>query len=190
MDPSPTADALCAVHPERPALATCRRCGSFMCEECRSEALPERCAACERHLAGGRFVNHVPILGIVMIVHGLLMGGMGLYLLVFGGFFAQSLAESPPADAPDDPLGAVMVGAFSVIGVAHLLPAALQVWAGVRLRSFRSRALALTVLALGLLTVLGCYCSPSSLGLLTWGVVVLTRDDVSARFAPPRASGT
>lgn len=44
----PPAGAVCAVHPEHPAVQVCPRCGSFACAECLREALPEEplCAAC------------------------------------------------------------------------------------------------------------------------------------------------
>jgi hypothetical protein len=188
MDASPAADALCAADPERPSVATCGRCGSFMCGECRSEELPDRCAACASRLEQGRFVSQVPMLGVVMIVHGVLVGGLGLYLLVFGGFFAQSVASAPAA--PQDPFAGFMVGAISFIGLLHMVPGVLQVWAGLRVRAYRSRGLGFVALGLGLVTVLGCYCSPTSIALLIWGAIVLVHEDVSARFAATRGSGT
>ena len=189
MDATPTAAALCAAHPERPALATCRRCGSFMCAECRAEAMPELCAPCAARLEEGRFVGQVPMLGTVMIVHGVLVGGLGLYFLVFGGFFAQSVATAPASSAPDDPFAGFMLGAFSLIGLVHMVPGVLQVWAGVQLRAFRSRGLALAGLGAGLVTVLGCYCSPTSIAMLVWGLIVLMHEDVRARFAAAGGSG-
>lgn len=187
MDATPNDAALCAAHPEQPALATCARCGSFMCGECRSEALPELCAPCASRLEEGRFVSQVPMLGIVMIVHGILVGGLGLYLLVFGGFFAQSVATAPTSSG-EDPLAGFMVGVIGVIGGLHMIPGVLQVWAGVRIRAYRSRGLALAGLGLGLVTVLGCYCSPTSIALLVWGAIVLLHGDVRGRFAATRGS--
>jgi hypothetical protein len=49
----PAADAVlpeqlpvCPEHPERPSLATCERCGRFLCEDCAVTREPPRCAAC------------------------------------------------------------------------------------------------------------------------------------------------
>jgi hypothetical protein len=160
-----------------------------MCAECRAEAMPELCAPCAARLEEGRFVGQVPMLGTVMIVHGVLVGGLGLYLLVFGGFFAQSVATTPASTTSVDAIDAVMVGAFSVIGLVHMVPGVLQVWAGVQLRAFRSRGLALAGLGAGLVTVLGCYCSPTSIAMLVWGLIVLMHEDVRARFAAAGGSG-
>ncbi len=188
---APQAEARCALHPEQSAARTCARCGSFMCDACRASELPAHCAACAHRIAEGRFVNHVPMLGIAMMVNGALTAGMGLYYFVFGGFFAAELSRTPGVEGPDDDLFAgVMFGALGLIAFVHLVPGALQLWAGWRARTFRSRPLAFVALALGLVTVLGCYCAPSSLGLLVWGVIVLVHEDVRERFAAAEAAAT
>lgn len=38
----------CAVHPTVPAVATCSRCGNFMCSSCQSLSRADLCDACER----------------------------------------------------------------------------------------------------------------------------------------------
>lgn len=38
----------CAVHPSVPAIATCSRCGNFMCSACESLSRRDLCDACER----------------------------------------------------------------------------------------------------------------------------------------------
>ena len=53
---------------------------------------------------------------------------------------------------------------------------------GWRTRQYRQRWLALTSLFVGLLTILGCYCLPSSFLLLCWGAFVLFHEDVVQRF--------
>ncbi len=41
-------DARCALHPERAAAATCARCGTFACEECRAARPSGHCLSCAR----------------------------------------------------------------------------------------------------------------------------------------------
>lgn len=191
MDVTPPLDERCAGHPERASVATCVRCGTFMCGECSAEAMAEHCAGCASRLEQGSLVAQVPIFAIVMIVHGVLLAGAGIYFLVFGVLFAHNVAAAPGEPAgPDALMSSVMLGASGVIGVVDLLPGALQIWAGVRLRSFRSRTLGLVALGAGVMTVLGCYCAPTSIALLIWGAIVLTHDDVRSRFAATRPSGT
>jgi hypothetical protein len=198
----PTAESLlasaserCANHPERAATLTCARCGSFGCEACRSTELVGHCAPCAERLARARLVGHVPIFGIVMMVHGLLTAGLGLYYGVFGTFFAGNIfsLEPDPSREPhpaDDLFPGIMLGTFLVLSVLQLVPGILQVWAGYRARSFRSRGLAVAALIVGLLPALGCYCGPTGLALLVWGLIVLRDPDVRARFAATEASAT
>lgn len=191
--PAPSvASDRCALHPERAAEGTCARCGSFMCGECSSPELAQHCGSCTDRLSRGRFVAQVPILAVAMMVHGALTAGTGLYYLVFGGFFAANLGTSTPR--PEEGPGAelfagLMFGALGLIAVAHLVPGALQLWAGWRARTYRSRVLAFLALGSGLLTVIGCYCAPTSLGLAVWGVIVLASEPVRDRFAAGAASG-
>ncbi len=191
MDGTDLEMARCAEHPDRPSAGTCARCGSFMCADCRAEAVADHCADCASRLEQGRFVSQVPALAITMIVHGVLVGGMGAYFVVYGLFFAHTVATAPgaPASELDGIMSGIALGALSGIGVANLIPGALQIWAGIRLRTFRSRRLGLFALGAGLLTVLGCYCTPTSVALLIWGAVVLMHQDVVARFAATRPSG-
>jgi hypothetical protein len=43
---SPTAGAVCPVHPEQPSVGTCVRCGRFLCSGCRSVHAPPTCPEC------------------------------------------------------------------------------------------------------------------------------------------------
>lgn len=40
------AGAVCPTHPERASIATCSRCGRFLCADCRLQESPPTCAAC------------------------------------------------------------------------------------------------------------------------------------------------
>lgn len=184
--------ARCASHPDVAANATCLRCGSFMCRDCADPEVAGHCVACARRLGEGRLVRQVPALAIAMIVNGALTTAMGLYYMLFGGFFVHDLVRAQQtASAEDDGiLSGIIFGAVGLIAFVHLVPGVLQAWAGWRLRTFRSRGLGLAALGCGLIATLGCYCAPTSIGLLVWGVIVLMNEDVVARFAATRASDT
>jgi hypothetical protein len=179
----------CGAHPERAAASTCERCGTFICAACRSEEMPAFCVDCAARIDRGRLVGHVPILGIVMMVNGVLIASMGLYLAVFGVTFAHSLATAPGSSAPaEDLVTGIVMGGLGFVGLAHGIAGGLQIWAGWRARTFHSRGLALTALFGGLLTVVGCYCTVTAVPILIWGLVVLLDEDVRGRFAATRSS--
>lgn len=183
--------ALCAAHTDRAAVATCARCGSFMCDACRSEAMPSLCIPCVHRLEQGRFVSQVPIFAIVMMVHGALMVGVGLIMLISGVVLGVEFLRTSDEALPGDPvMSGFVFGMFGIIALTHVVPGLLQLRAGYRLRSFRSRTLGLVALSAGVATVFGCYCAPTSIALLIWGVVVLANRDVIARFAASSGSDT
>lgn len=45
----------CAVHPDRPSVATCQRCGNFMCDACGGLAAPLLCPPCVARTGTGAF---------------------------------------------------------------------------------------------------------------------------------------
>ncbi|MFY0525454.1 RDD family protein [Archangium gephyra] len=85
----PTPSALCAAHPERPAVIICARCGSYACGSCQQQADTRRdyCVRCtpELHLASrgsrlaamlvDRLASALPLLGSFLI-WGLLSRGL------------------------------------------------------------------------------------------------------------------
>jgi MFS family permease len=181
----------CAQHVDRFSSVTCRRCGTFCCAACHSEEFPTHCRECAERLARGKRVGQVPMLGIVMMIHGTLMVGSGIYAVSFGGLFAQSFAERAPTDGSGDgELGGIFLGASMLFGIALLVPGVLQVLSGWKARTYRGRSFAIAALVSGLVGSIFCYCAPSSIALLIWGLVVLLGEDVAARFAVTRPSAT
>ena len=178
----------CARHHERQAIKRCVRCGDNLCSDCVSTSRDDVCAPCLERLESRGKVPHVERLLIVMMVHGALILLMAAFLLLYMVVFGASLAgaETPSSEViPGEMLG--MVGGFGLILTALLaVPGTLQVVGGWYMRSFRYRWLSLLALAGGLLmTVISCigvYCIPTSLGLLIWGAIVLFDADVVKRF--------
>lgn len=190
------ARALCAVHPERPADAgICSRCGTYLCTECRVPGSePPLCVDCEKRESNATLVRQVPALGIVTVIHGGLVLLLGLFLLIYGVSLAVSFS-SMPEPAPIDPnlpsagvFEGIMTWTMLGLGLLHGLVGALQLVAGFYVRTFRRRALGVVALLLGVLTVFGCYCGPTAIALIVWGLIVLLSGPVGDRFAQIRRS--
>ncbi len=183
----------CALHPEQAATAgTCERCGSFMCDACLSDMTEKRfCVVCARRLGGGRWLRHVPVLGILMMVQGAMTLGMALLLLMYGAFTALALGDLPPSDDPAQAaISSIMLGGMVGMGLMHLPAGVMQLLAGWRVRTFHSRWLAIGSIWLGLSTVFGCYCLPTALAMIVYGSVVLHRREVIARFDAEEPTAT
>ena len=178
--------ARCAVHPDLAAAAgTCERCGNFMCGGCLSAAPNRRlCVGCFELSVGKGRVAQLPVLGILMAVHGGLLLALGLmnlatYLMMF------PMMESIMTQSPDLSQGeaegfiwAVLAATGLASVASHFIPGILQIVAGVRVRKRKSRTLAIVGLVFGLASMLGCYCFPTSLAMLVWGMIVLLDPDV------------
>jgi hypothetical protein len=113
---------------------------------------------------------------------------MGLFLLVYGVSLLYTFGTMPPAhEIGADPMVGFMEGTvvltMIIMGIAHLVPGVLQIWAGWRARSYRSRGLVIAAVSAGMLTILGCYCTPTSIAMIVWALVVVLNADVARRFA-------
>jgi len=123
-------------------------------------------------------VKHVPIVAVLMIVQGALEALLGLLFLIFGpvalsGAMAQGGSEPPP----------VFVGVLAIFLALFLLASAgLLIFAGIRNLKYRSRTLGLVALAVGALSSITCYCAPTALGLLIYGLIVYLNGDVRRAF--------
>jgi len=112
-------------------------------------------------------------LSTAMILYGVLQGLLFLGVLVVG-LFDDSI------EIPVKLFGLV----YCLAIMAH---GALYVTAGARVGVLRSRTFAMGVLLTAPLTVCTCYCSPLALGLLVFGLLVLTSADVKLAFEEAEA---
>lgn len=118
-----------------------------------------------------------------------LLGGLtlanGLLVTVFGGLYLASailFMIMPRTVNPDGPQPEFMVAYMGCSGLAHLVPGILQLAAGTQLIRMRGRGLALVALCSGLVTLFGCYCMPTSIAVMIFGMIVLNDPAVKARL--------
>lgn len=129
------------------------------------------------HIPGGK-ASHVPIVAILMMVQGgleVLFAGyvmaMGVFMAVFVG---SAAAGQPPSvqGPPPEMVGWVMGGIYLVFGAGLMAGAILKLFAGYRNYRFRGRTLGMVAMFSGLVTVFGCFCFPTALALLIYGLIV------------------
>ncbi len=98
------AGARCALHPMQVAVATCERCGNFMCTDCNQQGAARNCPTCRQLLQGGTF----PLSRSTFSFDGLWNHSFALFkkqwvllslvqLIVFGINFAFSMVQQGSA---------------------------------------------------------------------------------------------
>jgi len=178
---------MCAHHPElRADRGSCDRCGNFMCSYCQS-IKAGTCARCYDRTIGRGMARHIPLLSILMMVHGGVLVLAGLFYavmaVVMGGVMSQIPQPTNGAQGPPPEFfGFLFGGIYGFIGLAQALPGVLQLLAGFRLRTYRSRVFGIVACFSGLATILGCYCLPTAIGLCIFGLIVLFGDGTADRF--------
>ncbi len=101
------------------------------------------------------------------------------------------VAPLPPAPLPPAPMPAPMPAGFEwmllaiygSMGLISLVIGVLGIWAGIRMLKFRGRILGIVALSSGLLSIAGCYCLPTAIGLFVYGLIVLLNEPVKRAFA-------
>jgi hypothetical protein len=122
-------------------------------------------------------VGQVTVVAILLIVEGALELLVAFILLIGGPAmmleFEQQSAEVPPA----------VVGAIvTIFGVVALAAAVLKIVAGIRNLKYRGRTLGIVALVSGVLTMFTCYCAPTALALMVYGLIVYLNGDVARAF--------
>jgi hypothetical protein len=137
-------------------------------------------------------VRQVQVVAILMIVNGALVSLMGLLYICLGPAMFALMKLGPAGTGPGgrpNPAGpstaeATFLSAFYVvIGLPVLAAGILNIVAGIRSLKYRGRILALVALFSNLAPLFTCYCLPTSLGVMIYGLIVFFQSDVADAFA-------
>ncbi len=143
-----------------------------------------------RQLSGA--VRHVPVVAVLLIVHGVLAVALGLVIVRalqvrLRGLELEAPASSAgaPVEAAVDDLQPMRIILWVLLGAgwAIVLIGLLQLHAGARNYSFRRRKLGIAALAAGAALTLTCYCAPTALALAVYGLIVYCNRGAAAAFA-------
>jgi len=87
---------------------------------------------------------------------------------------------------PGEPSPEEFIWIFPVIygglGLAMLIIAVLNIYAGIRNFKYRSRTLGIVAMASGLLSLLTCYCLPTAIAVMVYGLIVYLNYEVEEAF--------
>lgn len=118
-------------------------------------------------------VGHVRAVGILLVIQGALatfLGGiwMTIPLIVWGNLNAPSQPR-----INKDLSETYVINGFLVFGAVVMLLAIFQIVAGIRAYQFRNRVLVIVALISGFTQLFTCYCAPTSIALIVYGLIVL-----------------
>jgi hypothetical protein len=132
-------------------------------------------------------VKQVTIVAILMMIQGVLESLMGVFLCVMGPFIftimQQMPQNQPGAQPPPEELAGILSGVYVLLGVVALIAGVLKIVAGVRNLKYRGKVLGIVALASGVATIFTCYCAPTAIALLVYGLIVYLNADVGRAFA-------
>jgi hypothetical protein len=133
-------------------------------------------------------VSQVKTVAILMIVHGSLVCLMGLFLIGVwpAMFFFTQQAQTKGGPGPeemDQTMFTVMTVVYIVLGSLALTAGILNVIAGIRCLYFRGRTFAVVALFCNATAVFTCYCAPTAIGLMVYGLIVLFNEETTRAFA-------
>ena len=135
-------------------------------------------------------VNHVIVLGILMIVQGALSTlcglGAGAMAFVMPAIIKAQAGIPPrpgmPAPAMPPEMEMIMLVMYGGAGIILLSTGILGIWAGIGIMKFRSRTLGIVAISAGLLGIFGCYCFPTAIALFIYGLIVFLNPQVKQAF--------
>jgi hypothetical protein len=134
------------------------------------------------------WIQQVRVYAILSAVQGLLELPMGAMVLGMGFFIPAMMAldKSNPkggGNPPPDEFIYGMMGAYIAIGSVVLFSALLRLFAAYRNFYFKGRTLGIASMIVGLGPLLTCYCGPTAIGVLVYGLIVYLNPAVRMAFA-------
>lgn len=136
--------------------------------------------------SGYGYVAQVRVVAILNCVQGGLEIPLGLMLAAAAVFIPYAIQMEEQAGGgggdPPEELKWIIGGAYGIIGGALLLSGILRIYAGIQNYRFRQRTLGLVSFFLGLASMITCYCAPTSIGVLVYGLIVYLNPAVKAAF--------
>jgi len=129
---------------------------------------------------------HVPVLAAFMIFQGALcvLGGFSCVLLaIFAAMMVMGEGgpEAPP-DMDRETFSALMFAVYAGLGAVVGLPGLVTLWSGIQLLRFKGRVLGMLATFVGLISGLFCYCLPTGMALMIYGLIVLSNAEVRVAF--------
>ena len=133
-------------------------------------------------------LTQIKIVAILMIVHGVLClvaGAMliGIAVVMPAAIAAQQRQMPQQPGAPSvEAMQSILVGVYGLMAAAGIIAGLLQIVAGVANLRLQGRTLGIVGLVGGVLSVGTCYCLPTAVALLVYGLIIYLNETTQRAF--------
>ena len=135
------------------------------------------------------WVSQVRIVAVLNAVQGGFEIPIGL-MYIGAAFFIPAMMRMDQGNNPNfrngngppEEVGWILFGVYLAMGLPVLLVGILRIWAGVSNYRFRGRMLGLVSLVVGLVSLFSCYCAPTGVAILIYGLIVMLNPAVKMAF--------
>ncbi|HWB08168.1 MAG TPA: hypothetical protein VG826_02900 [Pirellulales bacterium] len=139
-------------------------------------------------VSGGGMARQIPVVAVLLMVQGGLELAVGGLWGLAGGTFAVLTTRQAQQGDPNVPLspqtfGWMMGAVYALMALATFVVAALKLFAGWRNYSFRGRTWGIAALASGVISIVSCYCFPTALALMIYGLIVYLNSEARWAFS-------
>ena len=131
-----------------------------------------------------------------MIVHGALCVFLGIGLAIMSVFLpsvlvAQQQKMPPQPNGPSlQQMQYLLVAVYGGMAAAGIIPGLFQITAGIANLRLKGRTFGIVALVAGMLSVGTCYCTPTAVALLVYGLIVYLNETTRQVFALGREGKT
>lgn len=132
--------------------------------------------------SGDFYIKQIPVVGILQIVQAALELMMGVLLI--GAAIMMGLMQNNPQiqKMPNPPPMQIFSIGYSIFGAVVGVVALLRLTSGIMILRKRARMFSIVTSVLGLASVFTCYCSPTSIALCVYTLIVLVQPSVIDEF--------
>ncbi|MFK7768327.1 MAG: hypothetical protein AB8B55_13980 [Mariniblastus sp.] len=139
---------------------------------------------------GRVYINQVAVVSTLMLVQGALLLLVALILVINSVMFTQfGLFDIPNPNANDPEVQrgiaagkVIMFWVFGGLGAASAMIGILHIIAGILGFQYRGRRLTIFTLCIGLVSMLTCYCAPTAIALMVYGLIIFMHPSVKQAF--------
>jgi hypothetical protein len=129
------------------------------------------------------------VIAILMMIQGTLALIVGILLVGAAAMLPQVLAadmqrQPQPPGAPNiEQMKWILLGTYGVMGTCGIIPGILLIYAGLQNLWLRGHTLGIVALCGGAVSLGTCYCFPTALGLLIYGLIIYLNATTQKAFA-------